>query len=346
LLRGHVNLAEFLSHSCLLRFESAAEDWNTFKLLLKMGIAPACDEGYPFMDEAEIDLLTYERGWLIKPRQVYLGFSRLLRRLQEDVQGSRARCLNDMKDILVFFDKRVCQRYLSDAGIPVPFSFASPRDFDEVRGHCRSAGRLMIKLAHGSGAAGCVALHWSQGRLRALTTVVEATVGGQDRLYSSKKMRVLLDESEIANLINRLCVEKVQAEEWLPKAHWQGNNFDLRVVTIAGKSRHTVARVSASPFTNLTLGGRRGNVAAIAKRMGTTAWGQMRDTCTRVADRFPRSFSMGIDVLISPDFQQYAVLEVNAFGDWLLHELDCGEDTYGAILSAWEGQTQATAVAS
>jgi hypothetical protein len=165
---------------------------------------------------------------------------------------------------------------------------------------------------------------------------VEKTVDGKVRLYCSKIVRPLLDEVAIANLVNRLCVEKVHVEEWLPKARLEGRNFDLRVVTIAGVPRHCLMRVSASPFTNLTLGNGRGDAAAVVRQMGPDAWQELRASCAAVARLFPRSLSLGIDVLVRPDFRRHAILEVNAFGDLLLRQLDEGEDTYTAMIAALE----------
>jgi hypothetical protein len=209
--------------------------------------------------------------------------------------------------------------------------------------------RVMVKLAHGSGAAGCLALHWSRGRLRALTTLVEVVVGGQRRWYCSKKPQFLLDEAEIAALVNRLCVEKVQVEEWLPKARWKGQNFDLRIVTIGGRPRHVVARASPWTFTNLTLGGHRGDLAVIQERIGTEGWQLLRDTCAMAARVFPGCYSLGIDLLLKPDYRRHVVLEINAFGELLLNQLDEGENTYTAILSSWkrnEAMARPTTVAS
>jgi hypothetical protein len=194
----------------------------------------------------------------------------------------------------------------------------------------------MVKLAHGSAAAGCVALHGCGGRVRAITTVVEVAGPGETRLFHSKRLRHLLDEVEIAALIDRLVLEKTHVEVWLPKARWQGQNFDLRVVTIGGVPRHVMARTSPSIFTNLTLGNRRGDADAIAKRMGAETWERLRETAAGVARAFPRSFTLGIDVLVRPDWRRHAVLEVNAFGDLLIGQLDQGEDTYTATLSSWQ----------
>jgi hypothetical protein len=341
LLTGRTRLADYLEPDAVVRFESAAQDWGTFKLLLRHGLAAARAEAYPALDGPQIDRLEYERGWLVNPRQCYLGFTRLVRTLARHVKACQARSLNHANDIAVLFDKPACQARLRRSGIPIPLSFCPARDYAEIRARHRTAGRIMVKLAHGSGAAGCVALHWHGGRARALTPMAEVYRNGQRRLYCSKRVRVLLDECEIAALVDRLCLERVQVEEWLPKARWAGRSFDLRVVTIAGVPRHTLVRVSASPFTNLTLGNQRGDLAAITRRMGPAAWEGLRGTCARVAGVFPRSFTLGVDVLVRPDFRRHAVLEVNAFGDLLLNLLDGGHDTYTATLAVWERRAAA-----
>ncbi len=336
LLTGRTRLGDHVREDCLLRFETAADNWETFKLLLKHGAGPARQEGYPALDDAEIDRLEYERGWLIRPRQVYLGYFRLLESLEEQIAKHEITTLHSADDITVCFDKPRCQQRLAEALLPIPQCFSSPRSYEELRPLVLAEGRIIVKLAHGSGAAGCVALHGQGGRVRAITTVAEVVVSGETRLFHSKRLRHLLNEVEIATLIDRLCVEKVHVEAWLPKARWQGQNFDLRVVTIGGVPRHTVVRTSPSVFTNLTLGNKRGDISAVAQRMGSEAWQQLCDTAAGVARAFPHSFTLGIDILVRPDWQRHAVLEVNAFGDLLLGQHDKGEDTYTATLSTWQ----------
>ena len=342
LLAEKLRLADFLSENTLVRFEVAADHWPTFKLLLKHGATAALAEGYDALDDDAVDLLEYDRGWLINPRQAHLGFVRLLQELEQELKRPGASSLHGEDDIALCFDKVHCQERLRRAGVSIPESFGSPRDYTEVRAIARDEDRLMVKLAHGSGAAGCVALHWSRGRVHALTPVANVVVDGQKRLYCSKRIRHLTNEVEIAKLIDRLCVEKVQVERWLPKATWQGRNFDLRIVTIDGAPRHAVMRSSRSVFTNLTLGNTRGDLVAVQQRMGPDAWQGLCNTCERVAALFPYSFTLGLDVLIRPDFARHAVLEINAFGDLLLNQLDRGEDTYTATLAAWSRRLRPT----
>jgi hypothetical protein len=141
------------------------------------------------------------------------------------------------------------------------------------------------------------------------------------------------------NGYDRLCLEKVHVEQWLPKAQWLGGNFDLRIVTIAGQARHAVARLSRSPFTNLNLGNQRGDIAALVEHLGPQ-WEEIRTTAARTAAQFPRSFTLGLDLLVQPGFRRHVVLEVNAFGNLLPRLLLENEDTYTAAVSAWQARNQ------
>src|SRR5579884_879804 len=297
LLTGRTQLADHLSPGCLLRFETAADCWETFKLLLKHGAELARREGYPALENDQVDTLTYERGWLVRPRQAYLGFVRLLRALEPQAVGLDVAPLHSAEEIAVCFDKTRCQDWLARAALPIPRQFPATSCYAELRRLVLNQGRIMVKLAHGSGAAGCMALHGSHGRVRAITTVVPVFAGGEKRLFHSKRIRFLGHEPEIAELVDQLCVEKLHVEAWLPKARWEGKTFDLRVVTIGDIPRHVMVRSSPSVFTNLTLGNRKGSASGVAERMGTEAWERLQDTASRVARAFPRSFTLGLDML-------------------------------------------------
>lgn len=336
-----------IRRNAVVRIDTPGGDFGTYKLLLKHGFDPAWREGYPALEDDAIDRLEYERGWLVKPRQAHLGFLRLLRTVDHHLQESGASLMQSQDEIAACFDKPECQARLAQYGVPIPARFGSPRNYAELREVARSERRIMVKLANGSGAAGCVAIHHANGRTRAITTVAQMRVHGATRLIQSKRPIHLNDEAEIAEVVDQLCVEGVQVEAWLPKARWQGQNIDLRVVTIGGVPRHTVVRSATSVFTNLTLGAKRGDLSAVTKRMGPRAWQSVRDTCAAVAAAFPHSFTLGIDVLVRPDWRRHNVIEVNAFGDLVLHQLDRGEDTYTATLNAWQrrmsGQAKAAA---
>ena len=194
--------------------------------------------------------------------------------------------------------------------------------------------RVFVKLAHGSSASGVVA-YQTNGRLHQATTTVEMVREGDDlRLYNSRRVRTYRDPAEILALIDALCRHRVHVERWLPKAGLGGRALDLRVVTIAGRPRHTVVRLSRTPMTNLHLLNDRGDVGPVRQRMGEAAWSAALRTCERAATCFPGSLYAGVDLLIQSGWRRHAVLELNAFGDLLPGVLDGGVDTYTAEIQA------------
>jgi hypothetical protein len=157
---------------------------------------------------------------------------------------------------------------------------------------------------------------------------------GETRLYNSRKIRQYTEREAIADIINILCAEGVQVEEWLPKARLQNRQFDVRVVVIDGEAQHVVVRLGHSPMTNLHLGNERTNLDALLTKVKPDNWEEMKRTCEAAAALFPNSLYCGIDLLIRPDYQQHAILEINAFGDLLPGTTWNGFDTYTSEVQA------------
>jgi hypothetical protein len=178
-----------------------------------------------------------------------------------------------------------------------------------------------------------VALQIGPARQEAVTTVELVRRCDGWRLYNSRRIRTYREPSAIAALLDAVCRQRAHVEQWMPKAGHDERAFDLRVVVIAGQARHLVVRLSRSPMTNLHLLNARGDTAAVLARMGAASWEAARRTCERAARHFPTLYT-GIDLLITPDYRQHAILELNAFGDLLPGVLDNGQDTYTAEIAA------------
>ncbi len=318
---------------CHVRLESAAENPRTYRLLLKLGYAQAHQNSYPVIEPDQVDALPFERGLLHAPRQAHWGFERLLKSAGALRLGN-CHYLNQASEIALQYDKTATLSHLQHHGLPVPEFADEVVDYESIRERFRSRGRVMVKLRHGSGGAGCMAIHWSKMGTRAFATVLEEFTDGKSSLYAAKKPRYLRDETEIAYLVNRLVHEGLHAEAWLPKARDQGHNFDLRIVTIAGKATHAVARGSHHTFTNLNLGNRRLVLQPIIARLGTR-WGRLIETAEQAAACFPDSYTLGIDMLLHADWKRWGVLEVNAFGNQLHGITDArGLSTYEAAVDS------------
>ncbi|MFF5160184.1 STM4014 family protein [Streptomyces sp. NPDC000348] len=277
------------------------------------------------------------------------GSARWYARFTEAARGLRGGIrLDDADELAVLFDKRRCHAVLDAADVPVPRSPTSGPDavrvtgWDDVRTLMREhrMPRLFVKLAHGSSASGVLAVEASgSGRVRA-TTSVELTEDGE--LFNSLTVRRYEREADIAAVVDALAPDGLHLERWLPKASQRGRAADLRVVVVAGRATHAVVRTSASPLTNLHLGGARGDLGAVRDAVGAAGgrWADVLAVCERAAACFPRTLCVGVDLLPAVGWRRFAVGEVNAFGDLLPRLTGLpgsgaeGLDTYAAQVAA------------
>ncbi|MDH6675846.1 glutathione synthase/RimK-type ligase-like ATP-grasp enzyme [Rhodococcus sp. LBL1] len=259
------------------------------------------------------------------------------------------RLLTDPDDLAVLFDKRRCHAALAGGGVPVPLSPTSgsdapaPRSWPEVRELVAAAGlrRFFLKPAHGSSAAGVVAVETAPGgRVQARSSAEIAA----DGVYNSLRVRRFTGEAEVGALVDALAGELLHIEAWLPKPSSRGRTADLRVVVVAGRATHAVVRTSTHPMTNLHLGGQRGDLEAVRAAFDSAGygWESALAVAESAAARFPRTLCVGVDLLPAADWRGAVVGEVNAFGDLLpgltgLPGRADGLDTYEAQLSAIPG---------
>lgn len=276
--------------------------------------------------------LPFEKGRVLYPRQWYRGFRAVLREL------GGVPCLNRPADVIDLFDKRRCQARLAAAGVPIPSPLGSPQSFDELLALMRTAGqrRVFVKLACGSSGSGVVAFAVGRDRMMATTTVELVRRSGQVLMFNSRRMRRYESPADVADLFDTLCAEGVQVEEWLPKATLRGRGCDVRVLVIAGRDRHAVVRLSDSPITNLHLLNERADAAELRKGMPAAVWDAAMAACRRAAAAFGGCHHVGVDVMFTPGFRRHAVLEANAFGDFLPGLLCDGLSTHEAELAALE----------
>ncbi|WP_219825307.1 STM4014 family protein [Nonomuraea typhae] len=285
-----------LPPGALVRVESPGEDAATGALLRGPGPATRAGGG---------------RAW-------YLAFLRALDTVRRAVAATPgARLLGDVAEIGVLFDKRRCHALLAGAGVPVPPALPGPvGGYADLRAGMAAAGwnRVFVKPAHGSSASGVLAFQAAGARLKA-TTSVELDSSGE--LHNSLRVRSYTGEREVAAIVDALAPEGLHVERWFPKASLGGRVVDLRVVVVGGVPTHAVVRSSASPMTNLHLGGSRGDLAAFRAALGPERWARALRVCARAAACFPAAPSVGVDLMAGSDLRRFAVAEVNAFGDLL-----------------------------
>jgi hypothetical protein len=106
----------------------------------------------------------------------------------------------------------------------------------------------------------------------------------------------------------------------------------VRVVLIRGEVHHVVGRSSASPFTNLNLDATRIPREAVERHLGT-CWDPFESLCRQAACGIPEAGVLGLDVLVRPCRSRFALLEANAFGDYLPGLMHRGRSIYETVLS-------------
>jgi hypothetical protein len=344
LLSGKDALPRSVRDGTVVRVESPGKDFEVERALIAAGADAADDEFFDRVSRRTAQDLSFERGRILYPRQWYLGYCATLRLIELQLAECPpprplSQWMNSPTDIALMFDKSACHQALGSRGAPVAPSLGAVGSFDELgeRMKERNWRRVFVKLAYGSSASGVVAYQTDGRRHQATTTVETARQNGEFRLYNSRRIRVYRDWREIAELIDALCRHRVHVEQWLPKAGFDNRTFDLRVVVIAGRACHTVARLSRSPMTNLHLLNERGDEDAVRERVGRSAWDAAMLDCERAMECFPESLYAGVDLLFTPDFRRRAVIEVNAFGDLLPGVFWQGQETYAAELRAMVG---------
>jgi len=331
LIAGRVSLTDLITPASIVRIESPGKSFEVERALLTLGAEAEDPDGevYTRITRREIEQLVFEKGHILPSRQWYLGYCMVLQLIERQIGLSQV--MNRPADIMLMFDKRRSHALLSQHVVAVPPAIGPVRSYNELMALMQERGwwRVFVKLAHGSSASGVVAYRFQGARHQAITTVEMVQSGNAWKLYNSRHIRTYQDQGQIAALIDELCRQRVHVEQWIPKATYANQVFDVRVVVIAEKVRHTVARLSHSPMTNLHLLNKRGEVASVLSARGAAQWELARRNCERAASLFD-SLYMGIDLLFTPDFKRHALLEMNAFGDLLPGVLSHDQDTYTA----------------
>lgn len=333
LISGSQRLDQLIESGDFVRLESPGKEFEVERALLRLGVG----EYRGFLSESEVDELSFDRGLILPQSQWYRGWCKVLNLISGQLAESRPHVLmNSPDEIAVLFDKVGCQARLEDSGVRMPLALGTVASYEELLAlmkahHCQ---RVFLKPAHSSSASGIVAYQSSQDKHLAVSTVELASSGNGVRLYNSRRVRTYSTYEEIRTLVDALSVHNLFVQKWYPKASINKRVFDLRVVVVAGKSRHVVVRESKTPFTNLHLLNTRGQLSVVRNAIGEKCYADTLATCEKTAQAFPKCLYIGVDVLISSNFKSHAVAEANAFGDLLPGVLCDGLSTYEYELEA------------
>src|SRR5262249_50830133 len=254
------------------------------------------------------------KGLLLRPGLGYRGFRRVLRGLRQafDARPHLAPTACPLA-VAAMFDKTATTQKLDAAGVPGPNWLEDHRD--GFQGLADSAGRrgrrtVSLKLNTGSSATGIIVLRSEGTRFHGTTTLAE--IGG--RFFNSRRL-LHLTGPPLERAAEFLLSEGAFAQEGIPMAQIDGQNFDVRVVCVHGRPAASIFRLSSGPMTNLHLGGRRGDFSACRAAVPTRDWLDALDHCADAAGGLRSAAARG-GLGFQRGFRRHFVLEVNAFGDF------------------------------
>jgi len=309
----------------ILRIDSPGEDAEVERALIRRGEAAARESGAPAIDANALADIPHAVGLILYPRQHYLGLCAVLAELAAAIPPE-LRVLQPPSAIAELFDKSACSAKWRALGIPVPETLTSVRDPDELRERMIAANwaSVFVKLTAGSSASGLAVFVHHPHREHVMTTVEDCG----DARYNTRNIQRIVDRGKIDRVLGFLLREGAIVERAVPKAKLAGCYCDVRVLVIDGEPAFVVARTATHPITNLNLGGRRGDVAALRALVSDDAWDHAMTSCTAVQCA-SGAFHVGVDLLFTPGLRDHVVIEGNAFGDLLPNLERDGLDVYG-----------------
>ncbi|PRQ06178.1 STM4014 family protein [Enhygromyxa salina] len=321
-----------------VRIDACGEDPEVERALLELGAEVLTDDGgCERVTRAQLAAAPPRFGQIVAPRQHHAGFIAYLERLDEVFAARPSwRVLNPVADLRVLFDKRETSRRYAALGIPVPDALPglakvqTPAQLREAMVAARWPA-VFVKVSCASSAS-CLALYRYASRRPVgqrddLLTTVATTPHGR---FNSLRLQRLREREAVDGLLGWLLREGVQIERAVAKARLDERVFDLRVVVIAGEPAFCVVRQSRHPITNLHLGGQRGDLEALKRRVPEAAWAAAMRSCERVFGAHG-CLHVGVDLLLEPGFERHRIIEANAFGDLLPGLTRGGKSVY-----AWE----------
>ena len=318
-----------LRECSLVRLDSAGEDSDVADALLHSGTKAL---GKP--------TATLKHGELAHIDAQHAGFSTALAL----VADANLPCTNPVDDIAQTFDKWRCHTMLDESPTPRPPTHLFDRDqsrnvhtLHDLLDAASLGDRIFLKPRYGSSGSGVCAIRRTGKRIQMIAPIELNMTNTGTTLYNSLRVKAFHEPADQELVLSRLMRDSYIAEQWIRKAKVDGQGFDLRVVVINGEARHTVARASTHPMTNLHLGSSRADMAAVEAAVSTDALTRARSAAEIAAQALPNSLVIGVDILLDHTFEPY-VLEMNAFGDLLPGITHRGESTYDAAVSAMVGR--------
>lgn len=306
----------YLEPDTVIKLDSPSRNLEILHFILTLGIQTHKNTEY---NKDKLNLIN--KGLLLDYQYWFTGFKKILIQIHKAFEEKHPYYINNIRDILLFSDKKECHKHLLESGINVPKTLNPITSFEELTGKMKEEkmSRVFVKTIYGSSASGVLAFQMSKGKylLKAMIKIVK--INSEPYLFNTRQIQHYKDKHSIKFIIDTLAESGIHVEQWIPKAMVNGYTCDLRIVIINGEPKHIILRQSKNPITNLHLLNHRGDASELRKKTTQENWDSILNTCKNIAGLFPEAKVIGADIAVSIDFKNHYVLELNAFGDYIHH---------------------------
>ena len=231
--------------------------------------------------------------------------------------------LNEPESIWAVLNKASCKKRLEEHHVAatkmLSEKIGSLKELQEKMEDRRMTG-VFVKPVFGSGAAGVVAYQRRKDRTGGFLQLAYTSAFLENgSLTNTKQLRRLEDRKEIEEILRQVIAGGAMAEQWAPKAEYQGMKYDLRAVWQFGEIQFLVARRSKGPITILQLN----NCALKVKELGLSeeTMESIRQVCSQAMRLYPGLSMAGIDILLDKQGRNPKVIEMNGQGDLIYQDI-------------------------
>lgn len=292
----------------VVRLESPGEDFATYRFCLSLGCQTPEETAWVNQLQEQFGLVAAFGLW-------YRGWQKLLKQIEETFTSFDVIYLNHPQAIQYVFDKYQTQLLLQQNGVQVPLQLGKAIQVEQILYQMKQhkITQVFLKPCSGSSASGVMAFRYGGPQRQVLYTTIKKQKG---EFFNSLVVQQYTKPQEIEEFINKMATQDLMIEQWVPKWQHQGLSIDFRVVVMNEEVVFILPRGSKSMMTNLHLG----NQKMILSELGLpeTVIDKIKDTAIKAMACFPTLGYAGVDILLDRQLQPY-VLEINAFGDMLLH---------------------------
>ncbi|MGB2130792.1 MAG: STM4014 family protein [Marinobacterium sp.] len=321
--------ADLLNHPgpVHVRVESASHNLEAVRHLVALGESESLQQD--FAPVPANTLAQLQQGAYLPAAGFYYGVKQRLQQWQQQLlnSGVEHHWMNSPAHILAVSDKHACHQTLHRAGVAVPDARYDIHQPEQLWSLLQQPGwrRVFIKPRFGAGGSGIIALtHHGPGNLHALTTL-EYDNG---QWFNCIRPRTLKGVAQIAPLIELLAESGLIVEKWIPKLKHKQRECDSRLLVIDGQIQLGVVRSSSGPITNLHLLNQRHPIEELWQLLPESALSALRADMATLAELYPHSIQLAVDVAFHQYQRRHRVLEINAFGDFLQRVTAQGYNSY------------------